>query len=215
MSRWKFAFAATIVVLSCALLASCAVRRLTPCLVGDPGVQVMTIQFVCPNMGASYETTVIKCPWDRHFRMNFVCQLCGHRHYYDLTYLPYPYRWNDYYFYGGHWYSSYYWQRHWSYMNRPPSYRPGQPRRINPPPSRPPEGPMRDQQMRPPARSPEGPTQDPQRSRELRSPTPSAPRYVQPAPSRPPRPESIRVAPPATPSPSPARGQSPRGSRSR
>ncbi len=126
MLRWKFALATAVVALSCALCASCAIRRLTPCLVGDPGVQIMTIQFVCPNVGASYETTVIKCPSDRHFRMDFICQLCGRRHYYNIGYLPYPYRWNDYYFYGGYWYSSYYWQRHWSY---PPSYG----RRLVPP----------------------------------------------------------------------------------
>lgn len=226
MLREKLGFAA-IIVFMCALCASCAVRRPTPCLVGDPGVQVMTIQFVCPNVGASYETTVIKCPWDRHFRMDFVCQLCGHRHYYDIGYLPYPYRWNDYYFYGGYWYSSYYWQRHWSYPPsygrrlfppRPPVNPPVKPPRRPPdqnrPPARPPEDSTRDQQIRPPARSPESPAQDPRRSRELRSPAPPAPRYAQPAPSVP-RPEPIRVAPPAAPAPSPARGQSPRGSRSR
>lgn len=231
MSRWKFAFVATIVAFVCALLASCAVRRPTPCLIGDPGVQVMTIQFVCPNVGASYETTVIKCPNDRHFRMDFICQLCGHRHYYDIGYLPYPYRWNDYYFYGGYWYSSYYWQRHWSYPpsygrrlvppRRPPVSPPIKPPRRppdqNPPPTRPParspEDSARYQQIRPPTRSQESPAQDPQRSRELRSPAPPAPRYAQPAPPAP-RPEPIRVAPPA-PAPSPARGQSPRGSRSR
>ncbi len=218
MLRWRFALVAIIVVLSCTLLASCAIRRLTPCLVGDPGVQMMTIQFVCPNVGASYETTVIKCPWDRHFRMDLICQLCNRRHHYDLTYLPYPYRWDDYYFYSGYWYQSYYWQRHWPYMNRPPSYRPGyrpgQPGRMNLPPARSPRDSMRNEQMKPPTRSPESPAQNPQRSRELRSPSPPAPRYVQPAPPAP-RPESIRVAPPTTQSPSPARGQSPRGSRSR
>ena len=202
MSRWRFALIA-FAIFVCVIFAGCAIRRLTPCLVGDPGVQVMTVRFVCPYVGASYETTVIKCPGDRHFRRDFICQLCGRRHHYDLEYLPYPYLWNDYYFYGGYWYSSYYWQRHWSY---PPSY--GR-RSI---PLRPPVY----VPARPPARPPVGPAQDPQRSRELRSPVPSPPRYTQPKPSASPapRPEPIRVAPPA-PSQSPARGQSPRGSKSR
>ena len=202
MSRWKFAL---IVVFMSVLFTSCAVRRLTPCLPGDPSVQVLTIQFVCPNEGASYETTVIKCPGDRLYRMDFVCQLCGQRHHYNLKYLPYPYRWNDYYFYNGWWYQSYYWQRHWPYMGPPPIYRPWQPRQSNPPSVRPP--------ARPPARPPEDPTQDPQRSRELHSPAPPAPRYAQPAPPAP-RPEPIRVAPPVRSSP-PTRDQSPRGSKSR
>jgi hypothetical protein len=202
MSKLRFALIA--VTLMCIALVSCAARRPTPCIIGDPGVEVMTIQFVCPNVGASYETTVIKCPRDRHFRMDFICQLCGHRHSYNLTYFPYPYRWSDFYFYGGFWYQSNYWQRYWPYHR--PIYRPGRPAMMVPParslPVRPaPAGPRGD-----PVRNP-GLMQDQQRSRELRSPTPPTPRYVQPAPSSPPRPESIRVAPPAS-TPSPARGQS-------
>lgn len=218
MSRLKLksVFLAVFVVILFSLFSSCAVRRLSPCLVGDPDVQVMTIQFVCPNVGASYETTVIKCPRDRRYRMDFICQLCGRHHSYGLEYIPYPYRWNDYYFYSGSWYSSDYWRRHWSY---PPSY--GR-RPIRPPiyaPNRPPTRPPVRPPSRPPVRPEAGPIQDPRRSRDLRSPAPPPPRYTQPrqSASPAPRPDPIRVAPPARSSPPtrsapPARNQSPRSS---
>lgn len=211
--RRKPAFIAIAVFFVGILFAGSAAGQAPMCLPGDPGVEAITIQFACPNVGASYETVVIKCPGDTHYRMDFVCQLCGRRHNYSIRYLPYPYVWSEFYFYDSHWYTSLWWRQHWPHNFYPPrGYRPGPPPLIRQP-VRPPIG----QPIRPPVGSPDRPlvsppSQDPRKSRELQSPVPRAPRYAAPYSSPPPRPESIRVAPPA---PTPSRSQSPRGSKSR
>lgn len=199
MFRWRFALVTLVSVCVFFAFAGCAARRPAPCLIGDPGVRVMTVQFVCPYLGASYETTVVKCPGDRYFRIDLVCALCGRRHHYSMRDVPYPYRWNDFYFYNGWWYQSHYWQQHWPYRNHSPSYRPrSRPGQSNPPPIRPPDRPI----VRPPDRPPVNPSvrrpeNPPQRSRQLQSPIPPIPRNVRPSSplSRLPRPGPIRVAP--------------------
>lgn len=201
MSRLKSAFIPLFVIFACIPLAACAARRVRACLPGDPNTQVITVQFVCPNTGASYQTAVVKCLGDKHYQMDFVCQLCGRRHYYGLRYLPYPYRWYDFYFYNGWWYPSPYWRTYWPYGNYPRGYWPYQPGRMHPPPIGPPA-----------ARPGDPPQQDHRRNRELRPPSPPQPRYAQPAPPLP-RPGPVRVAP-VSPRP-PADNRDSRGPRSR
>lgn len=92
-----------------------------PCTVSTPGVEKLTIQFVCPRVGASYETVVLKCPGDETFRVDVACQLCGRHHRYPVTYWPYDYWMNGYYFYGGWFYPANYWRSYWwpYYYHRP------------------------------------------------------------------------------------------------
>lgn len=153
------------------LATGCVKRPVIVCASGAPGTERMTINFVCPVMGASYETDVYKCQSDKHFRMDFVCQLCGRRHRYAVSYWPTDYWSTHYYFYSGWFYPQDYWVRYWPYSRQPnyrtqpaPTYRPPASqrppivspdpppqRRIQPPTSRPPrEVPMPPRQIQPP-----------------------------------------------------------------
>lgn len=62
------------------VFVGCAKRIPALCSPTAPGVEKMTIQFVCPYVGASYPVEVFKCPGDKHFRVDIVCKLCGRRH---------------------------------------------------------------------------------------------------------------------------------------
>lgn len=86
-----------------------------PCTPGSPGVETMPVQMVCPYVGASYETLAIKCPGDDHFRIDTICKLCGHRHYYNIRYWPDDYFAGNYYFYWGWFYPRAYWNQYWPY----------------------------------------------------------------------------------------------------
>ena len=156
----------------------CAKRAPVACTPGTPGVERMTIHFVCPVVGASYETEVYKCAGDKHFRMDIICKLCGRRHSYAVRYWPTDYWTTDYYFYGGWFYPRQYWVRYWPYSGPqyigPPYIYPPIPaeqRQVNPPRGTP----------RPPREFPSPrPVQPPPPARRLGSPPPQ--QMGQPAP---------------------------------
>lgn len=143
------------------VFAGCAKRVVVACTPVTPGVEKMTIQFVCPYVGASYQTEVFKCPGDKHYRMNFVCQLCGHRHRYVINYWPHDYWPYGYYFFGGWFYPLNYWQRYGPYYyyprGVPPPVRPPLIRSPRPPREIPGPRPVQPPPLRIPRQQPQGP----------------------------------------------------------
>lgn len=89
-----------------------------PCTPLTPGAESMKIVFVCPYVGASYETEALKCPGDDHFRVDVYCKLCGRRHAYNINYWPDDYGPDMYIFYWGWFYPHTYWNQWWSYGHR-------------------------------------------------------------------------------------------------
>ena len=133
-----------LIILGVALISTGCAKRMTVCAPYTPGVDKMTIDFVCPYIGASYQTEVYKCPGDNHFRLDISCQLCGHRHRYAINHWPHNYWDSSYYFYEGWFFARSYWDRYWPrgysrpYMRRPHSMSPpprnfGGPRDVQPP----------------------------------------------------------------------------------
>jgi len=86
-----------------------------PCTPDTPGVEKMMVRFVCPYVGASYETEALKCPGDDHFRIDVVCKLCGRRHHDNIRYWPEDYRVDGYYLYYGWFYPYDWWDRYGPY----------------------------------------------------------------------------------------------------
>lgn len=152
-------------ILAIAVLAfgtsACAVNP-PHCTASTSGVEKLTVQFVCPRVGASYEAMALKCPGDEYFRVDVVCQLCGRHHYYPVRYWPLDYRFSDYYFYGGWFYPGSYWRTYWwphyyhypyrwhrSHAVYPPTRPPGKSEVIIPPEFPKPRG-MKPNQAPPP-----------------------------------------------------------------
>lgn len=166
------------------LLTGCVIRQVVvACAPDTPGVEKMTINFVCPYVGASYQTEVYKCPGDTHFRVNVACQLCGRHHYYPVSYWPNDYWPDGYFFFGGWWYPHDYWIRYWPYRTTryPYSYQ----RPIMTP--RPPERVMAPRTVQPPIPMPPARQAQPQArpmppSQQARPMPPS--QHQQSAPSR-------------------------------
>lgn len=209
--------------LSICLLALLAVAAM-PVFVGctkniltcPPGSAVKTkvIRFICPRCGAEYEVDAIKCAGDAHYRLDTTCPVCGYNYRYSIPRWPYPYLWDQYYFYNGFWYEHDYWNRYWAYgYHAPVAPVPTPPRTTRPPgksePPHIPEPPIRQPQ---PTRNPAPPIRQPQPPRRgniQRPPVPFAPPAPivrNPAPViRPPSPPPVTVRPTPEPEAPPAR----------
>ena len=85
-------------------------------------IQTTTIQFVCPNCGASYETIAVLCEGEVQYRVDSTCPNCGYNYYYQISRWPQSYASLGFYFYDGYWYHRNYWNRYWRFPFYPRNY---------------------------------------------------------------------------------------------
>ncbi len=141
----------TTVIVGCVPYYQSSAQAKIACTPGDPGVETIKVQMVCPYVGASYETLAVKCPGDDHFRIDVVCKLCGHRHHYNIRYWPDDYWDQGYVYYWGWFYPQPYWNHYKPYVSHPRA-KPGQHPRYMPHPRMYPDRNLnRPHQVRPPA----------------------------------------------------------------
>jgi predicted RNA-binding Zn-ribbon protein involved in translation (DUF1610 family) len=185
-----FAIAAVAAFIGCA-------RNVPKCPPGSL-VETKVVRFICPRCGAEYEVNAMKCAGGDHYWIDTTCPVCGYNYLYNIPRWPYPYVWDDYYFYNGFWYQHDYWNRYWRYGYRAPVTPTPPPTTM--PPRRPPQPPP---QPRVPIRQPQPPRSGNMQRPPIPAPPP-APIMQREAPSSPPPappPVPVRPTPEAPPAP--------------
>ena len=182
-------------------LVGCA-KKAAPC---PPNMIERTfIKFICPQCGAEYQVEAVKCINEARYRLDTTCPVCGYNYRNVIVRWPYPYIWDNYYFYNGWWYQRDYWLRYWPYPSHPiirvvPTPLPPSVGRTNPMPQPRPQPPgiHRPEPIQPPP---------PGHGNIQRPPIPGRPPVIErpPAPpSRPPTPPPVMVRPTPMPPPTP------------